>query len=126
LKKDPRILVDAYNDAAGVTAAFNFNLLERINRELAGTFDVRRFRHEAIYDPRQGRVEMHLVSTREQQVEICNRGFHFAKGESIHTENSYKYTVEQFRDVARASGWRPERTWTDGAQHFSIHELIWR
>jgi len=126
LKKDPRILVDAYNDAAGVTAAFNFNLLERINRELAGTFDVAGFRHEAIYDPRRGRVEMHLVSTREQEVEVCNRGFHFGKGESIHTENSYKYTVEQFRDVAHASGWNPQRAWIDANRHFSVHELVWR
>lgn len=124
LKKDPRVLVDAYNDAAGVTAAFNLNLLDRINRELGGNFDSRQFRHEAIYDPRKGRIEMHLISNRNQMVDICDRTFHFKSGESIHTENSYKYTIEQFRDLARASGWRPQRVWTDTAQKFSVHELV--
>ena len=125
LKKDPRTLVRAYNDAAGVTAAFNLNLLERINRELGGTFDDRAFRHEAIYDPREGRIEMHLVSRRDQEVELCGRRFYFCEGESIHTENSYKYTVEQFRELARASGWEPRRVWTDASSQFSVHELVW-
>ena len=102
LKKDPRTLVSAYNDAAGVTAAFNLNILLRINREFGSTFDERAFRHEAIYDPREGRIEMHLVSERDQQVELCGRSFKFRDGESIHTENSYKYTIDQFRELAVA------------------------
>jgi dimethylhistidine N-methyltransferase len=125
LKKDPRTLVSAYNDAAGVTAAFNLNLLLRINRELGSTFDERAFRHEAIYDPREGRIEMHLVSKRDQEVELCGRSFNFRNGESIHTENSYKYTIEQFRELAGAAGWQPERVWTDAASQFSVHELVW-
>ena len=125
LKKDLRTLVSAYNDAAGVTAAFNLNLLLRINRELGSTFDERAFRHEAIYDPREGRIEMHLVSKRDQEVELCGRRFNFRNGESIHTENSYKYTIEQFRELACAAGWQPQRVWTDAAAQFSVHELVW-
>jgi uncharacterized SAM-dependent methyltransferase len=93
---------------------------------LGGNFDARQFRHEAIYDPRKGRVEMHLVSRRDQKVDVCARTFRFKAGESIHTENSYKYTVEQFRESARASGWLPQRVWTDPMQNFSVHELIWK
>jgi dimethylhistidine N-methyltransferase len=126
LKKDPRILIDAYNDASGVTAAFNLNLLHRINRELGANFDPDDFRHEAVYDPQHGRIEMHLVSTSDHRVDICERSFRFKAGESIHTENSYKYTVEQFRDVACASGWDAQRVWIDAKRHFSVHELIWR
>jgi dimethylhistidine N-methyltransferase len=125
LKKDPRVLIDAYSDAAGITAAFNLNLLRRINRELGANFEERGFRHEAIYDPLKGRIEMHLVSLREQQVDVCDRTFRFRMNESIHTENSYKYTIEQFREVARASGWQPNRVWTDTKQQFSVHELVW-
>jgi dimethylhistidine N-methyltransferase len=123
LKKDPHTLVRAYNDEAGVTAAFNLNLLSRINRELDGTFDERAFRHEAIYDPREGRIEMHLVSERDQEVALCGRVFQFHRGESIHTENSHKYTVEEFRNLAEASGWKPRHVWTDAAGLFSIHAL---
>lgn len=125
LKKDPRVLVQAYNDARGVTAAFNLNLLERINRELDGTFAQDAFRHEAIYEPREGRIEMHLISTRDQDVEVLGRRFHFRDGESVHTENSYKYTISQFRDLARHAGWQPVRLWTDKQNHFSVHELRW-
>jgi dimethylhistidine N-methyltransferase len=125
LKKDPRTLVRAYDDAAGVTAAFNLNLLERINRELGGTFDTRGFRHEAVYDPREGRIEMHLVSTRDQDIELLGRRFHFRRGESIHTENSYKYTVDEFHALAKASGWRLSAVWTDHLSRFSVHELVW-
>jgi dimethylhistidine N-methyltransferase len=124
LKKDPHTLVRAYNDEAGVTAAFNLNLLTRINRELHATFDERTFRHEAIYDPREGRIEMHLVSERAQDVEISGRNFHFQRGESIHTANSYKYSVPQFRELALASGWQPRRVWTDKGEQFSVHELV--
>lgn len=125
LKKDPRVLIEAYSDAAGVTAAFNLNLLHRINRELGANFDEKRFRHRAIYDPAKNRIEMHLVSSSDQKVAVCGRAFHFKAGESIHTENSYKYTLQQFRDVARAAGWRPARTWTDTREQFSLHELVW-
>lgn len=124
LKKDLSILLPAYNDAAGVTAAFNLNLLARINREIAPAFDLDAFRHEAIYNARDGRIEMHLVSTRDQDVSIAGHTFHFRKGETIHTENSYKYTVPQFQDLARAADWLPHRVWTDKNALFSVHELL--
>lgn len=124
LKKDPCVLIRAYNDAAGVTAAFNLNLLVRINRELDGTFDQFAFHHKAVYNPRAGRIEMHLVSDRVQEVMACGRRFHFAKGESIHTENSYKYTVAEFRELAEKAGWKANRVWTDVDEQFSVHELV--
>lgn len=124
LKKDARKLIRAYNDAAGVTAAFNLNLLARINRELGGSFDLDGFRHEAIYDPREGRVEMHIVSTRNQAVSIRGLWFRFSAGETIHTENSYKYSIGQFQDISCAAGWLPGRVWTDDQNLFSVHELI--
>ena len=124
LKKDARLLHMAYNDTQGVTAAFNLNLLVRINRELAGTFDLGAFRHEAIYNPREGRIEMHLKSLRRQVVGVLGRPFHFGAGERIHTENSYKYTVAQFHDLARSAGWEPHRVWTDADDLFSMHELV--
>ena len=124
LKKDARKLVRAYNDAAGVTAAFNLNLLERINRELEGSFDLDGFRHEAIYDPREGRVEMHIVSIRKQTVRIQDLWFRFSAGETIHTENSYKYSIGQFQDLACSAGWLPGRVWTDRGNLFSVHELL--
>ncbi len=124
LKKDAGQLVRAYNDAAGVTAAFNLNLLTRINRELEGSFDLDGFRHEAIYDPREGRVEMHIVSIRNQAVRIRGLWFRFSAGEAIHTENSYKYSIGQFQDIACSAGWLPGRVWTDDQNLFSVHELI--
>jgi dimethylhistidine N-methyltransferase len=124
LKKDARQLVCAYNDAAGVTAAFNLNLLTRINRELEGSFDLDGFRHEAIYDPREGRVEMHIVSIRNQAVRIGGMWFRFSAGETIHTENSYKYSIGQFQDISGSAGWLPGRVWTDDGNLFSVHELI--
>ena len=123
LKKDARRLVLAYDDAAGVTAQFNLNLLVRINRELGGTFDLASFRHKAIYNPREGRIEMHLVSAKNQVVSVRGRRFDFRAGEAIHTENSYKYTIEEFRDLARSAGWLPQRVWTDKDGLFSVHEL---
>ena len=124
LKKDARKLVLAYNDSAGVTAAFNLNILARISRQLGCAIDLGSFRHEAIYDPREGRIEMHLVSTRDQDAKICGRRIRFRAGESIHTENSYKYTVGEFQDLALREGWSPARVWTDGNRQFSVHELI--
>jgi dimethylhistidine N-methyltransferase len=126
LEKDARTLVLAYNDSAGVTAAFNLNLLTRINRELGGTFDLGAFRHEAIYNPRERRIEMHLVSLKEQSVTVRGRRYRFRADETIHTENSYKYSVGQFQDLARSAGWQPSRVWTDERHLFSVHELVSR
>jgi dimethylhistidine N-methyltransferase len=124
LKKDARQLVMAYNDEAGVTAEFNLNLLVRINRELGSMIDLETFRHEAIYEPREGRIEMHLVSAIAQAVWISGRPFHFEAGERIHTENSYKYSIPQFQALARAASWAPNRVWTDPQKQVSVHELI--
>ncbi len=124
LKKDVRRLVRAYDDAKGVTAAFNLNLLSRINRELGGTIVLQTFRHEAIYDPVEGRIEMHLVSEKDQLVDAGVGRFRFRAGETIHTENAYKYTLEEFRQIARSAGWSPLRVWMDELSLFSIHELI--
>jgi dimethylhistidine N-methyltransferase len=123
LKKDARRLHMAYNDAQGVTAAFNLNLLVRINRELAGTFDLGAFQHEAIYNPREGRIEMYLRSTRRQAVGVLGRRFTFGAGERIQTESSYKYTIDEFQDLARSASWQPGRVWTDKEKLFSVHEL---
>lgn len=123
LKKAPAILLPAYNDAGGVTAAFNLNLLTRINRELGGNFDLTRFSHDAVYDEAKGRVEMHLVSLVDQTVRILGRNFAFAMGERIHTENSHKYSVEQFQVLARGAGWEPVKAWIDADNLFSLHLL---
>ena len=123
LKKDARRLVQAYNDAAGVTAAFNLNLLARINRDIEPAFDLHNFRHEAIYDPVEGRIEMHLVAVKPHHVRLLGHQFHFQAGETIHTENSYKYSIAEFQDLCRAAGWRPLRVWTDSDDLFSVHQL---
>ena len=123
LKKDAGVLHAAYNDAKGVTAAFNLNLLARINRELGGDFRPRRFAHYAFYNPGPGRIEMHLVSLERQQVRIGRRRFKFEAGETIHTENSYKYSVEGFQRLARRAGFRAERVWQDARGHFALHGL---
>ena len=122
--QDPALLIPAYDDAAGVTAAFNLNLLDRINRELDGDFDRRDFRHLARHDPQHGRVEMHLVSQREQEVHVRGRTFMFAAGETIHTENCYKYSPTQFLHMAHAAHWRCERSWQDGGRTgFTVYLL---
>ncbi len=123
LKKPVSILIPAYNDRRGVTAAFNLNLLARINRELDGDFDLTRFAHDAVYNEAEGRIEMCLVSLSDQTVRVQGRAFTFAEGERIHTENSHKYTVAEFQALARASGWRPVRAWTDPDRLFSLHLL---
>ena len=123
LKKDEEILVRAYDDAQGVTAAFNRNVLERINRELGGCFDIETFHHRALYNGAESRIEMHLVSTREQTVTVLDRDFTFREGETIHTENSYKYHVEEFSSLAAGTGFRTARTWVDGDGLFSLHYL---
>ena len=123
LKKDEDILVRAYDDAQGVTAAFNRNVLERINRELGGCFDIETFRHRALYNGAEGRIEMHLVSEKDQTVTVHDRDFTFTKGETIHTEDSYKYHVEEFSSFAAKAGFRSARTWVDGDGLFSLHYL---
>ena len=111
LKKDPQRLHAAYNDAAGVTAAFNLNLLERLNRELGADFNPSRFRHYAFYNPVAGRIEMHLVSLTEQDVNIAGQRFHFALGETLHTEHSYKFRCDEFSAMAKAAGWPLKAEW---------------
>lgn len=123
LLKSREILEPAYDDAAGVTAAFNLNLLERINRELDGTFDVSAFSHRAVFDAAEGRVEMHLVSDEDQTAEVDGLPFRFAAGETIHTENSYKYGRDRFAELAGRAGWRVEAVWTDPADLFSVQYL---
>ncbi|HUN51263.1 MAG TPA: L-histidine N(alpha)-methyltransferase [Candidatus Sulfotelmatobacter sp.] len=123
LKKDAGLLHAAYNDAAGVTAAFNLNLLARINRELAGDFDLAAFAHVANWDAAEGRIVIYIESRREQVVHAAGRSVRFAAGERIHTEDSYKYTIDEFRDLARAAGYRPQRVWSDAQQLFSLHYL---
>ena len=123
LKKDEATLLRAYDDAQGVTAAFNLNLLVRANRELGANFDPAAFRHEARYNRDQGRIEMHLVASRRQTATIRGYRFEFAPGESIHTENSYKYTVDEFRLLARASGLQPIEIWLDAQRRFAVHLL---
>jgi dimethylhistidine N-methyltransferase len=124
LKKDAGRLVAAYNDSRGVTAAFNVNLLARVNRELDGDFDLSAFEHCAIYNPQEGRIEMHLVSIRDQTVKVHDQQFEFQSGESIHTENSYKYSAEQFQALAEAAGWNARQVWMDDDRLFSVHELV--
>jgi dimethylhistidine N-methyltransferase len=121
LEKSPDILYRAYNDAEGVTAKFNLNLLARINRELGANFDLGAFEHHAFYNAERHRIEMHLASTRRQKVRIGDATVEFRAGETIHTENSYKYSIESFQAMARGSGWSPLQAWTDGL--FSVHAL---
>lgn len=123
LRKDANVLHAAYNDAKGVTAAFNLNLLARINRELRGDFNLRRFRHYAFYNAAPGRIEMHLVSLVPQTVNVGNHRFAFEAGESIHTENSYKYSIDGFRALARGAGFRGEKVWLDRRGLFCLHGL---
>jgi len=120
LKKDPAILHAAYNDAAGVTAAFNRNLLARINRELDASFDLAAFEHLAFWNPAAGRMEMHLRSRIRQTVFVAGRPFRFSAGETIHTENSYKYSVEEFTALGDAAGWATASLWTDPERLFSV------
>ena len=121
LAKAPDILYHAYNDGEGVTAKFNLNLLARINRELGANFDLDAFEHQAFYNAERSRIEMHLASTRRQTVRVCDSTIDFRSGETIHTENSYKYSIESFRALAHGSGWSALRVWTDGL--FSVHAL---
>ncbi len=123
LRKDEALLIPAYDDAAGVTAAFNLNILRRLNREAGADFDLRGFAHRAVWNDAEGRIEMHLVSLRPQMAHLNGHTVRFAPGETIHTENSYKHTAEGFQAIATAAGWRVERMWTDAARLFSLHLL---
>ncbi|HEX3146924.1 MAG TPA: L-histidine N(alpha)-methyltransferase [Gemmataceae bacterium] len=123
LRKSEAILEPAYDDAAGVTAAFNKNLLVRINRELRGDFDVSQFDHRAVFNEKQSRIEMHLVSRKRQAVRIDGTRIWFAAGESICTEHSYKYTLDAFRDLAHTAGLTVRKVWTDDAGWFSVQYL---
>ena len=123
LKKDPARLDAAYNDTRGVTAEFNLNLLTRMNRELDTDFDVSAFRHQAFYDVGRGRVEMHLVSLKDQTVGLNGSRIRFREGETIHTENSYKFSIEEFHGLATQAGFEPVEVWTDPDRLFSLHYL---
>ena len=124
LHKDTAVLNAAYNDAVGVTAAFNLNLLRRINRELDGGFDLQAFRHHAFYNEAERRIEMHLVSLRDQSVRIGDAAaIGFAAGETIHTEDSYKYEIADFQRLAARAGFAPVEAWTDRERLFAIHLL---
>ncbi|HEY4981984.1 MAG TPA: L-histidine N(alpha)-methyltransferase [Pseudolabrys sp.] len=120
LIKPVEILNAAYNDAAGITAQFNLNLLTRINRELGGTFKLDAFEHHAFYNRERHRIEMHLASLKRQKVRVANEIIDFRAGETIHTENSYKYSIESLGALARDVGWRPAGVWTDARKYFSI------
>jgi len=121
LIKDISILCPAYNDAEGVTAKFNLNLLARINRELGGNFDPAAFEHHACYNRARNRIEMHLASLKRQKVRVNGKTVNFRLGETIHTENSYKYTIESFQALAQGAGWSPVKVWSDGL--FSVHAI---
>jgi dimethylhistidine N-methyltransferase len=121
LAKAPDILYRAYNDAEGVTAKFNLNLLARINRELGANFNIAAFEHHAFYNGDRNRIEMHLASTKRQKVRVGEVTIEFRAGETIHTENSYKYSIDSFQALAHGSGWSPLKAWTDGL--FSVHAL---
>ena len=123
LRKSPDILLPAYDDAQGVTAAFNRNLLAHVNRITGGDFDAGSFTHGALWNEAAGRIEMHLRSAHAQTVRVAGLAIAFAAGETIHTENSYKHTVEGFAALAGAAGWASRQVWTDEARLFSLHLL---
>ena len=123
LKKDKATLDAAYNDRAGITAAFNLNLLERINRELDADFDLDRFEHDAFYNEAAGRIEIYITSLADQIVTVAGRAIRFAAGERIHSEDSCKYTIGEFQRLAARAGFRPGRCWTDRDALFSVHLL---
>jgi len=123
LRKDPDVLQRAYDDSQGVTARFTLNIIQRINRELRGNLDITQFRHMALYNEDLGRIEIYLESLTDQTMEILGREFSLKKGERIHVENSHKYTLQQFRDMAHEAGWQTVQVWTDDKDYFSLHYL---
>jgi uncharacterized SAM-dependent methyltransferase len=124
LQKEVPVLELAYNDRQGVTSAFNVNLLHRINRELDGNFDTTSFEHRSIYQSRFHRIEMHLISSRDQLVEVAGRTFRFRQGESLCTEHSYKFTIPGMRRLAEAAGFRLAHAWTDERNWFAVCYLM--
>lgn len=124
LEKDERVLHEAYNDAAGITGQFNLNVLARINRELGGNLDLAGFEHSAIYNRKRHRIEMHLISRKPQTIRVLDHTATFKTGETIHTESSYKYSIERFTALALTSGWSPRASWTDPDGMFSVHALV--
>ena len=122
LLKEKETLVDAYDDSKGVTAEFNKNILTRLNRELSANFDLDAFEHRAVFNEEKSRIEMHLVSTEDQSVNISGNRIHFEKGETIHTENSHKYSLESFKELTE-SHFRTVETWTDSKKMFAIQFL---
>ncbi|HEY3645568.1 MAG TPA: L-histidine N(alpha)-methyltransferase [Gammaproteobacteria bacterium] len=123
LRKDVTVLEQAYDDATGVTAEFNLNLLSRINQELDGDFDLRRFSHRAVYNTAEGCIEMHLVSTKDQKVRVAGESFTFRAGEHILSERSHKYTLEGFAALAARTGFKIEQQWTDDRRYFCVAYL---
>ena len=124
LIKKKSVLLKAYNDKKGITARFNKNLLKRINKELKANFDIKSFKHSAIYNKSKSRIEMHLISLKNQKVKVQNKNFYFKKGETIHTESSHKYSPKSFNQLANKSGWKVKKIWTDLNRQFSIQYLI--
>ena len=124
LKKDRQVLEAAYNDSAGVTAEFNLNLLQRINRELGGDFDLDQWRHRAIYNSHAGRIEMHLISETDQSVHLNEHTFDFRRSENIITEFSYKYAPDEFARLAAKAGFKFSRMWTDDARLFGVFYFV--
>jgi L-histidine N-alpha-methyltransferase len=123
LRKSPTRLLPAYDDAAGVTAAFNLNMLTRLNREAAANFAVQDWAHQAVWNDAESRIEMHLVSLKAQTVHVAGKPITFDRGETIHTENSYKHALPAFQAMAEAAGWQAARVWTDPACLFGVHAL---
>jgi dimethylhistidine N-methyltransferase len=126
LIKDTQVLQKAYCDSQGVTAKFNLNLLARINRELGAKFNLDCFEHHAFFNRERSRIEMHLASLKRQRIKVCGECIDFRAGETIHTENSYKYSVASFGALARGAGWTPTAVWTDPDNYFSVHTLSLR
>ena len=123
VRKSRDVLLPAYDDAQGVTAAFNLNVLRRLNREAGADFDLRQFRHVARWNDELSRVEMHLESLTAQTVCVGGASIRFAPGETIHTENSYKHSLPAFDTLVRRAGWEPVRSWTDEGGLFGVHVL---
>ncbi|MEO1205358.1 MAG: L-histidine N(alpha)-methyltransferase [Pseudomonadota bacterium] len=123
LVKPLDVLLPAYNDEAGVTAAFNLNVLRHANRVIGTDFDLSKFRHESIWNADKSRIEMHLISLTDQTIRGLSKPITISKGEHLHTENSHKYTVERFHHIAETAGWTPTEVWTDPSNLFAVHDL---
>jgi uncharacterized SAM-dependent methyltransferase len=121
--KAPEVLEAAYDDAQGVTAAFNLNLISRINAELGGTIDADALKHLSVWNPEKSRIEMHLEAQRPIEFKVGGKTFNMAKGERLHTENSHKFTPESFRALASSAGFEVLKSWSDPAELFSLHWL---